>query len=1443
MRRPCLHASVALSVLEAGGSRDHICGNGFERYDAAVVRKALKSAAVFAQAHHTSFYYPSYSAQSGEIVGILKQLQEEMQADLGEAQKAEAARSEAFEELRSAKTMEIEAGEKMEEQKEDELATATNSLAEAKEDLAQEEASLSENQKFLDNMKATCETADKNFEERKKLRMQEIEAVAQTIQILTEDDARDAMTGTYSFIQQAKEVDVNRRRAADRLREVAKKVKKAIDDMIATLKTQQADEVKKVDWCKAELQQNEMTSAKTEDRKSDMQAKASELESNVHTLEEGILEAQKQISQAQVELQSASLERKYANMDFQRTVGDQMVTVEVLKKAVTRLSKYYDQAALLQSRGRSGEEPAPGSVAPVAQMEYKPSAGAAGVMQMLEKLISEAKELMAESKRSESEAQKAYEQTIRDTNGAVAALQKEVAGVAEGSYRLHIIAPPAVSGAHAMPSSMGSSRSSDDAAADHSRSGRSGGLSQPPRRRRRQRGHRDDGGQIARSERPRGTARGSAPGARAAAAAATMDAMEQQDLMARLDTAPTFPCQASQPAAGAGAGAAAAAAPSEDVLQRADPWQASGSLPARPGGTNPWGGQIPSQEDFDKQMQSMFDKQLDEATSRFQEVCTTTLKKAQDDFQSSMRLCFQQVRQVNTRIDQQSHTVADIQKRQVAQEKEQDRIRDTVARLERTIALAETTASSFDTARLANWERQAEPTLFTVGAPSAIAPQEIRRAIHSWVTESGLTMDQVELDGQVPSRKFFTRTTGVTTEGLLAAALAAIFVFLCFVSGFVSGCYCATVSGTVFYSFRQFTTFSVVHQTPAASSQDPFEVGASGTQWVIGTPDNDVYLEDFRHHNQDIPGFRLSGPGGALPGSIDPAEAYRFRAPPGGAALARLQAEAKLVAESEAVRLGGVPPGDVPDFKRKFKIDEEVDDTDARVLPVTLEGRLRHRDYGEAVDKLDEGTFEGLPGRTAALEHDQLDVPDLISMEYAMRRAQLVEYYHRERTRQEMTSKSGDVKGPDNEGHLVFMGPGDSREVSAVAALPGAEEAAAGSWVPRSPLSRAVRRRNLRRLHREGKVAAAARTPWELEFGSEAGLRTGSLDELADAEGLKFPHRCAAQLGAPPAKRVGISRISGAAVDPDDFVCPRFRAILMGWQEHAQGAPDQEGCGDGTSGEVTTTYEAAVARLVEQQQIVELDRLVMKTGELDKSLAKHLDYLYFEGESAAAGQLLVAAAKWRCPTFGRCGDEPLPLASQALRGFGKMPPPRSRLPIPAVVVAGLAMVAVSRCEPFASLGALLAFHLYLGPTGLKQMRWRHWSQPVGVALGGAAGRRLALHPNEEGVVSKVGELDENISIDATGPLAFLNRVMALFHRDVTLRRELGQPVVKVIGKGSYHVLFRQAAEFLKLDPAPVPRQLRHAGPSFDVVQKLRALAEVKARGRWVVYSSVRRSNK
>merc|ERR1719191_1539391 len=131
----------------------------------------------------------------------MKTMKEEMEADLSDAQKTEKTRAATFAELRAAKTDEIASGEKLAEQKEDELATAKNDLAEAKEDLGQTSQALAEFQTFLKNLSEQCKVADKNFEARKKARLDEIQAVSETIDILTGDEARDVANSTYNFLQ------------------------------------------------------------------------------------------------------------------------------------------------------------------------------------------------------------------------------------------------------------------------------------------------------------------------------------------------------------------------------------------------------------------------------------------------------------------------------------------------------------------------------------------------------------------------------------------------------------------------------------------------------------------------------------------------------------------------------------------------------------------------------------------------------------------------------------------------------------------------------------------------------------------------------------------------------------------------------------------------------------------------------------------------------------------------------------------------------------------------------------------------------------------------------------------------------------------------------------------------------------------------------------------
>merc|ERR1719333_1534894 len=187
--------------------------------------------------------------------------------------------------------------------------------------------------------------------------------------------------------------------------------------MIETLKVQQADEVKKNDWCKAELQENEMQTMKTTDLKADLEAKIGQLESTIKRLSEEIEKAHLDISNLNMELQRASENRKQENLDFQKVVADQMATAEILGKALDKLATFYDDAAFAQTKKQTP---------PVPQMEYSKSKGSTGVMSMIEKLIYDTKEITADSKKSESEAQAAYEALVADTNESVADLPKEI---------------------------------------------------------------------------------------------------------------------------------------------------------------------------------------------------------------------------------------------------------------------------------------------------------------------------------------------------------------------------------------------------------------------------------------------------------------------------------------------------------------------------------------------------------------------------------------------------------------------------------------------------------------------------------------------------------------------------------------------------------------------------------------------------------------------------------------------------------------------------------------------------------------------------------------------------------------------------------------------------------------------------------------------------------
>merc|ERR1712241_891971 len=197
------------------------------------------------------------------------------------------------------------------EKKTAELADTDEKNAQAKEDLEDTKKSLSADEEFLMMLKEKCSMTDKEWEERQKTRSLEMEAVSKALAVLSGDDAHDLFTRTFNPALMQTEVAISSKRreqASKLLSDVAKRlnnprlsalayrvkldaftrVKKAIDDMIAQLMKEKADEIKHKDFCTDEFNANQLQTEKKDREKQDLIAEIQDLESTIKALAKAI---------------------------------------------------------------------------------------------------------------------------------------------------------------------------------------------------------------------------------------------------------------------------------------------------------------------------------------------------------------------------------------------------------------------------------------------------------------------------------------------------------------------------------------------------------------------------------------------------------------------------------------------------------------------------------------------------------------------------------------------------------------------------------------------------------------------------------------------------------------------------------------------------------------------------------------------------------------------------------------------------------------------------------------------------------------------------------------------------------------------------------------------------------------------------------------------------
>merc|ERR1719515_121217 len=386
---------------------------------------------------------------SDTIIGIVEQMKETMEADLAETESKEAEGKTTYETLMTSKKSEIEAAGKAIETKSARAGAVAVEVVQAKADLEKTTSAVAEDTEFKANLKKSCATKQKEWDARQKLRAEEVKAIGETIEMLNGDDAlelfkktlpaasaliqtsataRSQMRRVRALVSKAmgsdKEHAVNRRLILTALRSGTggfEKVNTMIDGMNEVLEGEQVQDDKQDVWCLAELDKAKEEAKATEGDIGDLAAAIDSQRDAIETTAAEIADLKKGLEELDKDVAEATEQRKDEHAEYIDEAAANQAAVELLGMAKNRLNKFYNPTLYKEPEPAAEEEEffaqrraAPGPPSETFSGEYKKSESSAGIINMIDEMIKEMKDEMAEAKRDEEEAQKDYEQTMND---------------------------------------------------------------------------------------------------------------------------------------------------------------------------------------------------------------------------------------------------------------------------------------------------------------------------------------------------------------------------------------------------------------------------------------------------------------------------------------------------------------------------------------------------------------------------------------------------------------------------------------------------------------------------------------------------------------------------------------------------------------------------------------------------------------------------------------------------------------------------------------------------------------------------------------------------------------------------------------------------------------------------------------------------------------------
>lgn len=440
-----------------------------------LLKSNLKSARQAAEVHLTqkqqrifdSFiqapFTGTYQSQSGEIVGILKNMVDTFKANLEQAEDAEKSSKESHEKFMKTKNEAYDTMKESYDDKQSILGENDETLSGDLETLEEAETELKEDTEFLSKLRPMCEEKEKQFNERKMMRANEEAAVAQAIGILDSDSAADTFKKTKkkellqipSFMQiashnqdladsstrqtvqaelqaqarQMKSLKLARAAAMLELGNPFTDVLAEIEKMLKLLDEEaKADEEQK-EWCLTEREENEDLKSETEEKIESLENRIDELDMAINKPEEGLKDSIKQAEKDVVTNREAQQEetaaRSEENQAYQEAIGNFLAAQKILTKAVTVLKQFYDSMKKKELLLVQKEDPKPPKAF---EDDYEGQSDKGNdVIKMIEFILEESKEEEGEAHKDEEKAQHSYEDSMTELTKEQAELEESIA--------------------------------------------------------------------------------------------------------------------------------------------------------------------------------------------------------------------------------------------------------------------------------------------------------------------------------------------------------------------------------------------------------------------------------------------------------------------------------------------------------------------------------------------------------------------------------------------------------------------------------------------------------------------------------------------------------------------------------------------------------------------------------------------------------------------------------------------------------------------------------------------------------------------------------------------------------------------------------------------------------------------------------------------------------